>query len=122
MSITEEQINTAVLDGHYILQAYATTHWLDHVKKSIRGDLGSADFDRLSQNICDFLATRDNKEFDKKSVREEGVLELKKLEKKDEKTYRQLCYINSSLALELSESLEPTKKNSESPSFLCAAK
>lgn len=75
---------------------------------------------------ADSLEKGRNKDFDVKSARAEGVLELKKLEKDDRKesrsAYRKLCYINSSLALELSESLKPSKKNGESPLFLCVAK
>lgn len=125
LSITEEEIDVAVLDGHYVLQAYATNHWLEHVKEGIRGDIGSADF-ALCQKILIFLGRRANQNFDRKSAREERVLELKALEKDQKYLYQELCYVNSSLASELSESLKPYKKNSEFPSLrsltLCAAR
>ena len=114
-SITEEEIDAAVLGGHYILQAYATNHWLDHVKEGIRGDTGSEDFMTLSQKILLFLARRTNQNFDRKAARDEGVLELKPFEKVQKRLYQELCYINSSLTTELSESLKASKKNSEPP-------
>lgn len=117
LSITEEEIDAAVLGGHYILQAYVTTHWLDHVKEGIRGNMGSADFASLCQKISMLLGRRANQNFDRKSARKEGVQELKQLEKDQKHIYEELCYINSSLASELSESLKPSKKNSESPDF-----
>lgn len=117
LSITQEEMDAAVLGSHYILQAYATTHWLDHVKESIRDDTSSTDFMILCQKIWRFLAKRTNQNFDQKAARKEGVLELKQFEKDQEHLYRELCYINSSLALELSESLKPSKKNSEPPNF-----
>ena len=120
LSITEEEIDAGVLSGHYVLQAYATTHWLDHVKEGIRGDIGSADFMSLCQKIWRFLARRSNQNFDRKSAKDVAVLELKQLEKDHKDIYRELCYINSSLASELPESLKVPKKNSESPSFMCA--
>lgn len=122
LSITEEEIYAGVLSGHYVLQAYATTHWLDHVKEGIRGDIGSADFMSLCQKIWRFLARRSNQNFDRKSAKDVDVLELKHLEKEHKDIYRELCYINSSLASELPESLKVPKKNSESPSFLCAGR
>ena len=118
LSITEEDIDAAILGGHYVLQAYATTHWLDHVKEGIRGDIHSADFMDLCQKIWRFLARRSNQNFDRKSAKEVGVLELKQLEKDHKDIYRELCYIDSSLASELSESLKAPKKNSKSLPFL----
>ena len=113
--ITEKEVESAVLDGHYILQAYATHHWLDHVKEGIRDDGGSEDFKALSQKIMMFLARRTNQNFDRKAARDEEVLELKQFEKDQKRLYRELCYINSSLTTELSESLKASKKNSEPP-------
>ena len=120
-SISEEEMDDAVRGGHYVLQAYATNHWLDHVKEGIRGDTGSEDFTTLGQKILMFLAKRTNQDFDRKTAREEGVLELKQFEKGQKHVYRELCYINSSLATELSESLKPSKKNSEPPKFLLSS-
>ena len=117
LSITEEEMDAAILGGHYILQAYATTHWLDHVKESIRDDTGSTDFMILCQKIQRFLAKRTNQNFDREAAREEGVLELKQFEKDQKHMYRELCYINSSLASELSESLKPSRKNCEPPNL-----
>lgn len=117
LSIIEEEVNDAVLGGHYILQAYATTHWLDHIKEGIRGDTGSADSKVLCQKILTFLARRTNHYFDRKSAKEEQVLELKQFQKDQKTMYRELCYINSSLAQELSESLESSKKDGEFPTF-----
>ena len=114
LSMTEEEIDAAILDGHYVLQAYATTHWLDHVKEGIRDDTDSTDFKDLCQKIWKFLARRSNQTFDRKSAKEIGVLELKHLEKQHKDIYRELCYINSSLASELPESLKAPKKNSKS--------
>ena len=122
LSITEEEMDDAILDGHFTLQAYATTHWLDHVKEGIQGDMDSKDFMRLCQKISMFLMRRANQNFDRKSMKEESVLELKQLEKNQKHIYRELCYINSSLASELSESLKPSKNNSESLSSYCAAR
>ena len=116
LSITEEDIDEAVLKGQYVLQPYATYYWLEHVKEGIRGDLGSADF-ALCQKILMFLGRRANQNFDRKSAREERVLELKPLEKDQKHLYQELCYVNSSLASELSESLKPSKKDSEFPKF-----
>ncbi len=113
LSMTEEEIDAAILDGHYVLQAYATTHWLDHVKEGIRDDTDSTDFKDLCQKIWKFLARRSNQTFDRKSAKEMGVLELKHLEKQHKDIYRELCYINSSLASELPESLKAPKKNSK---------
>lgn len=113
MSTTEEEVDEAILSGRYILQAYATAHWLDHVKESIQDDIDSTDFTTLCQKICEFLARRANQNFDRKSARAEGVLELKQLQKNQKYIYRELCYIDSSLASELSESLKAPKKNSE---------
>ena len=124
LSITDKDIDAAVLDGHYVLQAYATNHWLEHVKEGIRGDIGSADF-ALCQKILEFLGRRANQNFDRKSASKERVLELKLLEKDQKYLYQELCYVNSSQASELSESLKPSKKISELPEFrsltLCAA-
>ena len=124
LRITEEETDKAVLDGHYVLQPYATYHWLEHVKEGIRGDTGSADF-ALCKKMLEFLGRRANQNFDRKSAREERVLELKSLEKDQQHLHRELCYVNSSLASELSKSLKPSKKDSESPNFrslsLCAA-
>ena len=108
-------MDSAVLGGHYILQAYATNHWLDHVKEGIRGDPGSEDFVTLSQKILLFLARRTNQNFDRKAARDEGVLELKPFEKVQKRLYQELCYINSSLTTELSETPKASKKNSEPP-------
>ena len=116
LSITEEEIDVAVLDGHYVLQPYATYHWMEHVKEGVRGDTGFADF-ALCQKMLIFLGRRANQNFDRKSAREERVLELKPLEKDQKQLYQELCYVNSSLASELSESLKPSKKDSESPGF-----
>ena len=124
VSITEEEMDAAILGGHYVLQAYATNHWLDHVKEGIRGDTGSEDFLTLSQKILLFLARRTNHNFDRKAARDEGVLELKPFEKVQKRLYQELCYINSSLTTELSESLkasETSKKNSEPPQFRLAS-
>ena len=124
LSITEEEIDVAVRNGYYVLQPYATYHWLEHVKEGMRGDKDSAD-SALCQKILIFLARRANQNFDRKSAREERVLELKPFEKGQTDLYQELCYINSSLASELSESLKPSQKDSESPNFrslsLCAA-
>ena len=116
-STPEEEMDAYILDGHYILQAYATSHWLDHVKEGIRGDTGSQDLMTLIQKIMLFLAKRQNQDFDWKAVREEGVLELKPFEKHQKRLYQELCYINSSLTTELSESLKASKKKSEHPNF-----
>ena len=125
-SMTEEEVDIAVLGGHYILQAYATNYWLDHVKEGIRGDGGSEDFKALSQKIMMFLARRTNQAFDRKAARDEDVLELKQFEKDQKRLYRELCYINSSLTTELSESLKASKKSSKPPQFrlpsTCAAR
>ena len=124
LSITEEEIDVGVLNGHYVLQPYATYYWLEHVKEGIRGDTDSADF-ALCQKMSAFLGRRANQNFDRKSAREERVLELKPLEKVQKHLYQDACYVDSSLASELSESLKPSKKDSESPNFrplsLCAA-
>ncbi len=122
LSITEEETDRAILDGHYTLQAYATTHWLDHVKEGTRGNTGSAVFDVLCQKIYAFLARRTNQNFDRKSAKEEDVLELKQFKKDHKYIYRELCYVNSSLASELSESLKSSKKNGGSLSYLFAAR
>ena len=116
-SITEEEMDAAVLGGHYILQAYATNHWLEHVKEGIRGDTGSDDLVTLSQKILLFLARRTNQNFDRKAAKDEGVLELKPFEKVQRRLYQELCYINSSLTTELSESVKGSKKTSEPPQF-----
>ena len=116
LSITEEEIDGAVLDGRYVLQPYATYYWLEHVKEGIRGDTGSADF-ALCQKLLIFLGRRANQNFDRKSAREERVLELKPFEKDQKHLYQELCYVNSSLASELSESLKPSKKDSKSSNF-----
>ena len=116
-SIPEEEMDAYILDGHYILQAYATSHWLDHVKEGIRGDTGSQDLMTLIQKITLFLAKRQNQDFDWKALREEGVLELKPFEKHQKRLYQELCYINSSLTTELSESLKVSKKKSEHRQF-----
>ena len=116
LSITEEEIDAAVRDGHYVLQPYATYHWLEHVKEGIRGNNDSADFG-LCQKMLIFLGRRANQNFDRKSAREERVPELNPLEKDQKHLYQELCYVNSSLASELSESLKPSKKDSESPNF-----
>ena len=118
LSITEEEMDATVLGGHYILQAYATNHWLDHVKEGIRGDTGSDDFMTLSRKILMFLARRTNQDFDRKAAKEEGVLELKPFEKVEKRLYQELCYINSSLTTELSESLKASKQNSEPHNFV----
>ena len=115
-SITEE-MDSAVLGGHFILQAYATNHWLEHVKEGIRGDTGSEDFVTLSQKILLFLARRTNQNFDRKAAKDEGVLELKPFEKIQRRLYQELCCINSSLTTELSESVKASKKNSEPHQF-----
>lgn len=114
-SMTEEERDDAVLGGHYILQAYATNHWLDHVKEGTRGDGGSEDFKALSQKIMMFLARRTNPNFDRKAARKQDVLELKQFEKDHKRLYQELCYINSSLTTELSESLEASEENGKPP-------
>lgn len=119
LSITDEEIDAGVLSGHYVLQAYATTHWLDHVKEGIRDDIGSADFMNLCHKIWRFLARRSNQNFDRKSAKEVAVLELRPLKKDHEDIYQELCYINSSLASELPESMKAPKKNSKAPPTLC---
>ena len=121
-SITEEEIDRAILDGHYSLQAYATTHWLDHVKEGTRGDMGSAGFVALCQKIFAFLARRTNQNFDRKFAKEEDFLELEQFKKDHKYIYREMCYMNSSLASELSETLKASKKNGESHSYLFASR
>ena len=111
LTITEEEVDAAVLGGHYTLQAYATTYWLDHVKEGVSGDMVSEDFAPLCKKMWIFLTRRANQNFDRKSARKEGVLELKHLEKDDEHIYQELCYINSSLASELSDSPKSSKKD-----------
>ena len=122
LSITEEEIDKAILDGHYVLQAYATTHWLDHVIEGVRGDMGSTDLRVLCQKIWPFLAKRSNQNFDRKSAKNVDVPELKQFEKIDKALYRDLCYIHSSVASELSGSLKETKKNCECLSYLCSGR
>ena len=122
LSITEEEIDEAVSDGHYVLQAYATIYWLDHVIEGIREDIGSTNFRILSQKIWRFLAKRSNQNFDQKSAKEVGVPELKQFEKIDKELYRDLGYIHSSVASELSEPLKASDKNSESLTCLCVAR
>ena len=113
LSITEEEIDKAILDGHYVLQAYATTHWLDHVIEGTRGDSGSPELMGLCNKIWRFLATRSNQNFDRKSARNVDVPELKQFDKIEKTLYSDLCYIHSSVASELSESLKAPKEKSE---------
>ena len=113
LSNSEEEIDAAVLGGDYTLQAYASTHWLDHVKEGIRGDISSTDIMTLCRKIWRFLAKRSNQNFDRKSAKDVGVLELKQLERNEKDLYRELCYISSSLSSELSEPLKAPKINSE---------
>ena len=122
LNITEEEIDSAILDGHYVLQAYATIYWLDHVIEGIREDIGSTSFRILSQKIWRFLAKRSNQNFDQKSAKKVSVPELKQFEKIDKELYGDLAYIHSSVASELSEPLKASDKNSESLSCLCVAR
>ena len=114
LSNTEDDIDEAIIKGHYVLQPYATYYWLEHVKEGIRGGLDSAGI-ALCQKVLIFLGRRANQNFDRKSAREERVPDLKPLEKDQKHLYQELCYVNSSLASELLESLKNSKKNSESP-------
>ena len=117
LSLTEEEIDNNVLDGHYVLQAYATTHWLDHVEEGIQRDVASIDFTFLCKKIWRFLSIRSNQNFDRKSARDVDVLELKHFEKYEKELYRKLCHIHSSGASEISESTNPPIKYSESLSL-----
>ena len=113
LKVSKNELDDALLRGKCVLQAYATSHWLYHVKQSIRDDTDSTEFRRLCQKISMFLARRNNPSFDSKKVRVEGTVELNPFQKKEKHIYETLCLVNSTEALELPEHLEFSKDASK---------
>lgn len=116
LKVANDELDDALLRGHCVLQAYATSHWLYHVKQSVRDGTDSAEFRRLCQKISTFLARRNNPNFNRKKARVEGIVELKPFRKEEKHIYDTLCLINSSEALELPEHLKFSKDASKWPS------
>ena len=114
LKISKDDLDDALLRGRCVLQAYATSHWLYHVKQSIRDDTDSADFRRLCQKISMFLARRNNSSFDRKKAKVEGTVELNPFQKDEKHIYETLCLVNSAEALELPDQLKFLKDASKS--------
>ena len=104
--VSKDELDDALLKGRCVLQAYATSHWLYHVKQSIQDDTDSAEFRLLCQKLSMFLARRNNPSFDRKKARVEGTAELHRFQKEEKYIYETLCLVNSAEALELPEHLK----------------
>lgn len=116
-NISKQEMNAAIIDGHYVLQPYATSHWLDHVKAANQFDTTSSEFGRLCQKIHMFLARRTNSTFkrrlaeckdeaDKRKFEREQpsiYLGLTQFENQQPYIYKWLGYINSTITLEFPE-------------------
>ena len=113
LKVSKNELDDALLKGQCVLQAYATSHWLYHVKQSIRDDTDSAEFKSLRQKISVFLARRNNPNFDRKKARVEGNVELNPFQKEEKHIYETLCLVNSAEALELPEHLKFSKDASK---------
>ena len=113
LKVTKDELDDALLRGDCVLQAYATSHWLYHVKQSVRDDTGSAEFRSLCQKLSKFLARRNNPSFDRKKARVEGTVELSPFQKEEKHIYETLCLVNSAEALELPEHLKVSKDASK---------
>ena len=113
LKVASDELDDALLRGHCVLQAYATSHWLYHVKQSVRDGTEATEFRRLCQKISMFLARRNNPNFDRKNARVEGIAELSPFQKEEKPIYDTLCLTNSSEALELPEHLKFLKDASK---------
>ena len=113
LKVSKDELDDALLRGHCVLQAYATSHWLYHVKQSVRDRTDSAEIRRLCQKISTFLTTRNNPRFDRKKAQVKGTVELKPFQKEEKHIYDTLCLVNSSEALELPEHLKFSKDASK---------
>lgn len=114
---SQQEMNIAIIDGHYVLQPYATSHWLDHVKAAIQCDTTSSEFGRLCQKIHMFLARRTNSTFKRRlaECKDEAAkrkfereqpsmyLGLTQFENQQPYIYKWLGYINSTMTLEFPE-------------------
>lgn len=115
LNTSDEDSDYANLNGHCVLQAYATSHWLDHVKLGTQGNVSSEDFSGICQKIFVFLCKRTNQNFDRKKAKWEGVLDLTQFERTQPHIYESLCRISSSSALDLPEDPKSKKDQSECP-------
>ena len=116
LKVDKDELDKALLRGYCVLQAYATSHWLYHVKQSVRNSTDPAEFRRLCQKILVFLARRNNPNFNRKKAKVEGTVELDPFQKEDKHLYETLCLVNSGEALELPEHLKFSKDASKWPS------
>lgn len=113
---SDEDIDIAILGGHCVLQAYATSHWLDHVKEGTESGISSEEFMSICYKILIFLSRRTNPNFDrKKNSRRERVLDLKQFEGTQQHIYEWLCRITSSSSLDLPEDPKARKDQSKCP-------
>ena len=129
-TISRKDTETAILDGHYVLQPYATSHWLEHVKAASQCDTTTSEFGLLCQKILMFLSRRTNSTFKRRLAECKNDTETRKFEKEQPSMYlglksfedhqpyiyKWLGYINSTTTLEFPE--ETSKDLSEYPKDL----
>jgi hypothetical protein len=113
----EEEMTSAILNGHYVLQPYATSHWLDHVKAAVQRGMPTSEFEQLCQKIRGFLSRRINPTFNRRLAECKDEKKKKQFEKEQPSMYEGLTqfehgqayiykllgYINSTMTLEVPE-------------------
>ena len=62
-NIGDSTIDDYILSGEYVLQAYAESHWLDHVMAGGRNISGSPTLDDLCHAVLEFKSARGNPDF-----------------------------------------------------------
>ena len=66
----EEDILASILSGDYVLQAYAESTWLEHVKICARARDKPPTFQGLCEEISAFVEARSNSDFEEPSEKE----------------------------------------------------
>lgn len=61
--LSDHEIDSAILSGKYVLQAYAESHWLKHVQRGSSGIFELASCAELCRDITRFIGLRKNEEF-----------------------------------------------------------
>ena len=99
LKLAEADLDAVLLKGHCNLQAYATSHWLFHVKEGIQDEMEASEFDHLCEKISAFLARRTNPNFDRKKADKEKPRDVEELtpllQKRRKHIYESLCIIDS---------------------------
>lgn len=116
-NFSEAEMTSAILNGHYVLQPYATSHWLEHVKAAVQRGMPTSEFEQLCQKIREFLSRRTNSTFRRRLAECKDEKSKKQFEKEQPSIYQGLThfehgqayiykwlgYINSTMTLEVPE-------------------